>query len=73
MVFGEYTSGTATSVATSRNQFVFPGPARRRRPKKTWSQTVNDDVKTLFRNVDPINRQAWKAAIKNWTSTSTHI
>ena len=52
------------------NQFVVPGPARRGRPKKTWSQTVYDDVKTLFRNVDPINRQAWKAAIKNWTSTS---
>ena len=42
------------------------GPTPRGRPKKTWEETISADCRSLGLNVgDALNRDSWRAAIKN--------
>ena len=42
------------------------GADRLGRPRKTWSQTITDEVNALsIRNVDPLNRLVWWNALDN--------
>ena len=44
------------------------------RPKKTWSQTVSEDVNALsIQNVDLLNRLVWQNALKTAASMSNPL
>ena len=43
-----------------------PGPQPRGRPKKTWQETVDKDrVEWRMQNTDPLDRDAWRAALQS--------
>ena len=43
-----------------------PGPQPRGRPKKTWQETVDKDrVEWRMQDTDPLDRDAWRAALQS--------
>jgi hypothetical protein len=55
----------ASTCINSISQLTVPGNRDRGRPRKTWSECVRNDVKECnLSKYDPLDRDAWRKAIK---------
>ena len=56
----------ASTYINTITQLLVPGNRGRGRPRKTWSECVKNDIKECnLSNYDPMDRDAWRKAIRS--------